>query len=186
MTDYKELGLKAFSKYKFKNAKIFFSLAYEQNPSDDLLFLIELADLALIDRGEVMAIFEFYQITSRRDKIDFADILKTLHQRLLDKEDEIPSELENEIKNSISYKEFKEMVQKRGDFKQVLEGIMFSSSITIESKDEMLNFLENLVENDFIDMSLRYIEDFSWVFTDDLKFNKLIEKIKNNENSNSK
>ena len=50
----------------------------------------------------------------------------------------------------------------------------------------MLNFLENLVENDFIDMSLRYIEDFSWVFTDDLKFNKLIEKIKNNENSNSK
>ena len=84
------------------------------------------------------------------------------------------------------YKEFREILGKTGDFKQVLEGIMFSSSITIESKDEMLNFLENLVENDFIDMSLRYIEDFSWVFTDDLKFNKLIEKIKNNENSNSK
>ncbi|MBR7047868.1 MAG: hypothetical protein IKI43_05870, partial [Campylobacter sp.] len=92
----------------------------------------------------------------------------------------------DDVKNSISYKEFREILGKTGDFKQVLEGVMFSSSITIESKDEMLNFLENLVENDFIDISLRYIEDFSWVFTDDLKFNKLIEKIKNNENSNSK
>ena len=113
--------------------------------------------------------------------------LNSLYQKIYDKlEAEIPDEIQEDMKNSITYKEFKEMANKTGDFKQVLESIMFSSNITIESKDEMLNFLENLVENDFIDISLRYIEDFSWVFTDDLKFNEIIEKIKNNENSNSK
>ena len=184
--DYKELGIKAFSRYRFKDAKLYFSLAYEQEPSDELLFLIELAELALIDRSEVMPIFEFYQIKSKKNMDEFFDILNSLYQKICDKQEdvEIPDELQENIKNSISYKEFKEAVRQKGDFKQVLEGIMFSSNITIASKDEMLNFLENLVENDFIDMSLRYIEDYAWAFTDDLKFNQLVEKIKKNENSN--
>lgn len=185
--NYKELGLNSFSRYKFKEARLLFSLAYEQEPSDELLFLIELAALAQIDGSEAMPIFEIYQITSKKRQMDFLDILNSLYQKIYDKlEAEIPDEIQEDMKNSITYKEFKEMANKTGDFKQVLEGIMFSSNITIESKDEMLNFLENLVENDFIDISLRYIEDFSWVFTDDLKFNEIIEKIKNNENSNSK
>ena len=185
--DYKELGIKAFSRYRFKDAKLYFSLAYEQEPSDELLFLIELAELALIDRSEVMPIFEFYQIKSKKNMDEFFDILNSLYKNIYEKlEAEIPDELQDDIKNSISYKEFKEVASKTGDFKQVLEGIMFSSNITIESKDDMLSFLENLVENDFIDISLRYIEDFAWVFMDDLKFNKIVEKIKNNENSNRK
>ena len=185
--NYKELGLNSFSRYKFKEARLFFSLAYEQEKSDELLFLIELAALAQIDGSEVMPIFEIYQISSKKSQIDFSDILNSLYQKIYDKlEAEIPDEIQEDMKNSISYKEFKEVASKTGDFKQVLEGIMFSSNITIESNDEMLSFLENLVENDFIDISLRYIEDFAWVFMDDLKFNKIVEKIKNNENSNRK
>lgn len=185
--DYKELGIKAFSRYRFKDAKLYFSLAYEQEPSDELLFLIELAELALIDRSEVMPIFEFYQIKSKKNMDEFFDILNSLYKNIYEEEEpQIPENLKDDVKNSISYKEFREILGKTGDFKQVLEGIMFSSNITIESKDDMLSFLENLVENDFIDISLRYIEDFAWVFMDDLKFNKIVEKIKNNENSNRK
>ena len=185
--DYKELGIKAFSRYKFKDAKLFFSLAYEQEKSDELIFLIELANLALVDKSQVMPVFEFYQIKAKKNMDEFFNILNSLYKSIYEKdEDETSQNLKDEIANSISYKDFKEAISQTGDFRQVLEGVMFSSSITIESKDEMLNFLENLVENDFIDMSLKYIEDFSWVFSDDVKFNKLIEKIKNNENSNSK
>ena len=63
--NYKELGIKAFSRYKFKDAKLFFSLAYEQEKSDELIFLIELANLALVDKSQVMPVFEFYQIKVR-------------------------------------------------------------------------------------------------------------------------
>jgi len=88
------------------------------------------------------------------------EILKILESR--DEESEYFEE-----QDAISYEDFKRAVYKDGSFKKVFENIMFSTKVMISNKDDFLEFLGNLIKNDFIDMSMNYLESAAVMFGGD-------------------
>ena len=142
MIDYKKAGLKAFNKGDFEAAASYFSLAK-------------------IRRDEAMTLFEIFKL---KDKLgmspdELEEILGALEAKFSDDES-------LEEQNAISYADFMEAVR-RGGFKSTFEDIMFSTRVMIDNRDDFLEFLQNLIKNDFIEMGLNYIETAAVMFAGD-------------------
>ena len=90
-----------------------------------------------------------------------------------------------ETLNAIEYKDFLELVENRGSFKTAYEDIMFSTKVAITSKDELLDFINNLIENNFKKTAYQYLDGVNEFFTYDQDVTKLYEKLQkiNSENS---
>ena len=155
MIDYKKAGLKAFNKGDFDAAASYFSLAYDKKPDKKLLFLI----------------FEIFKL---KDKLgmspdELEEILGALEAKFSDDES-------LEEQNAISYADFMEAVR-RGGFKSTFEDIMFSTRVMIDNRDDFLEFLQNLIKNDFIEMGLNYIETAAVMFAGDERLSALAREI---------
>lgn len=177
MTDYKKLGIEAFLKHDFILAKTYFSLAYDLKKDEELLFLIDLSQTAMQSKDEAVFLFDFYMFKpkTKENLNELYDILNSINSS----EDDEP---DLETQNAISYNEFKNAVKKSGDFKSVFEDIMFSTKVLISNKDDLLDFLEDLVDNEFIEISLNYLETAASLYAGDERINAIMEKIKNYEN----
>ena len=103
------------------------------------------------------------------------EILKILESR--DEETEYFEE-----QDAISYEDFKRAVYKDGSFKKVFENIMFSTKVMISNKDDFLEFLGNLIKNDFIDMSMNYLESAAVMFGGDERIDQLFKEIQKRQN----
>ena len=103
------------------------------------------------------------------------EILKILESR--DEESEYFEE-----QDAISYEDFKRAVYKDGSFKKVFENIMFSTKVMISNKDDFLEFLGNLIKNDFIDMSMNYLESAAVMFGGDERIDQLFKEIQKRQN----
>ena len=171
MIDYKKAGLKAFNKGEFDAAASYFSLAYDKKPDEKLLFLITLCSLAKTRRDEAMTLFEIFKL---KDKLgmspdELEEILGALEAKFSDDES-------LEEQNAISYADFMEAVR-RGGFKSTFEDIMFSTRVMIDNRDDFLEFLQNLIKNDFIEMGLNYIETAAVMFAGDERLIALAREI---------
>lgn len=184
--NYKKLGFKALNNRNFKIARVYFSLAYSQESQKELLFLIELCELSKIDMNEALLLLEFYEIKRKEASIEtFFDILNSVFAKVLNVQNIEDAELDQEIQDSITYEEFQNLVRVNGNFRKVFEGVMFCSKIVISNKNEMLQFLNDLIEADFIDIGLNYIENSAVIYTGNKNFENIAKKIKN-ENTNRK
>ncbi len=179
MIDYKKLGVKAFYKGRFDEARNFFSLAYGVKADKKLLFLIMLCSLAKTRQEEAMMLFEVFKV---KDKVgikpeEMDEILSVLESKIDDYGEEI------EEQNAISYDDFMNLVEQKGDFRKVFENIMFSTRVLIDNRDDFLDFVRNLIENDFIEMGLTYLESAATMFKGDERLNSLMREIgRKNEN----
>jgi hypothetical protein len=54
---------------------------------------------------------------------------------------------------------------------------MFSTKVIIHNKEDFLDFLEQLVENGFKEMSMNYFESAVSMFPNDEKLRSLIQKV---------
>ena len=171
MIDYKKAGLKAFNKGDFDTAASYFSLAYDKKHDKKLLFLIMLCSLAKTRRDEAMTLFEIFKL---KDKLgmspdELEEILGALEAKFSDDES-------LEEQNAISYADFMDAVR-RGGFKSTFEDIMFSTRVMIDNRDDFLEFLQNLIKNDFIEMGLNYIETAAVMFAGDERLSALAREI---------
>ena len=179
--NYKKQGLKAFSHGEFELAKLYFSLAYEQKGGEELLFLIELCQTAQLDRDEATMLFEFYRLKPQNDLCELFKILNSINEKIAHEADVEPGE---EIP-VIAYADFMRAVGQKG-FKDAFESIIFSSKIAISGRSEMIEFLENLIENGYYEMGLNYVESSAAAYAGDQRFEALMQKIKNHENTTRK
>ena len=177
MIDYKKIGIKYFKRSKFKDAIFYFSLAYEKTREKDLLFLIQICSLGEENAEEAKLLFDYYMAKVRAGEDDegVEEILKILESR--DEEGEYFEE-----QDAISYEDFKRAVYKDGSFKKVFENIMFSTKVMISNKDDFLEFLGNLIKNDFIDMSMNYLESAAVMFGGDERIDQLFKEIQKRQN----
>ncbi|MEA3553734.1 MAG: hypothetical protein U9R39_04960 [Campylobacterota bacterium] len=89
--------------------------------------------------------------------------------------------------NAIEYKDFMELVDNRGSFKEAYQDIMFSTKVAISSKDDLVDFIDKLIENNFNDTAYSYLDGFNEFFSYDKDLINLYEKLgKKNIDSNSK
>ena len=155
-----------------------------------------LSEMALSGEGGAEALFDYYEIlkdenSEEADKI-MNDLLKSMDNSL-EQLNEIFSDplLDKlELEDGILYDDFKRIIDDGGEFKETFENIMFSSKVIITQKDDFLDFLDNLIEYNFTEMALSYLENALSVYPGDERLAKLLKKLlekgKNIENRTSK
>ncbi len=91
-----------------------------------------------------------------------------------------------EALNAIEYKDFINLVDSRGSFTQAYQDIMFSTKVAISSKDDLVDFIDQLIENNFNDTAYNYLDGFNEFFSYDKEMIDLYAKLGKKEiDSNS-
>jgi tetratricopeptide (TPR) repeat protein len=90
-----------------------------------------------------------------------------------------------EALNAIDYKDFLSLVESRGSFKQAYQDIMFSTKVAITSKEDLIDFIEKLIENNFNKTAYSYLDGFNEYFSYDQDLLKLYEKLQGKTLENS-
>lgn len=179
-------GFKAFSNAEYKIALGLFSDALFLD-KDDLGAKIGLllSDMATDFPNEAHGFFQLYEtMTNTQPR---AAKLKIQHQVLdlihsfdnnLNKmcnilQDEDNAQAENI--DGILYRDFKKMCQEK-NFKEIFENLMFSTKIIFTNKNDFCDFLDLLVENNFYEMSINYIENMPTIAMYDKKINQILKK----------
>jgi tetratricopeptide (TPR) repeat protein len=160
-------------------------LSYVPNQEEAKIGVM-LCDIAMESKMEdhAQAIFDFYTITKSESNDDAfertEEIIKSLdtNSMLYDSIfSEILSNRQDQL-DGLTYKEFKNIYEEKGDFKKTFESVMFSTKIVIDNKTDLLNFIQDLLANGYYDMALEYLEMASKVIKDDVRVQEIAEKLK--------
>lgn len=186
MSKYKTLtqAKESFSRSDYKNALEKFAAVLQNFPNSQEAYNgVILAEMALSGEGGAEALFDYYEVLKEEDKeqadIIMSDILKNMDGSL-DKLREVfaePLRDRVEFEDGILYKDFKTLVDEGGDFKEIFENIMFSTRVIITQKEDFVDFLDKLIEHDFAEMALTYLENALSVYPSDKLLRKLLKKL---------
>ena len=173
-----------FSKSDFKNALEKFATVLQNYPnSKEAYNSVILSEMALSGEGGAEALFDYYEILKEEDQeqadLIMGDILENMDGSL-EKLSEIfaePLRDRLEFEDGILYKDFKAIVDEGDSFKETFENIMFSTRVIITQKEDFIDFLENLIENDFAEMALTYLENALSIYPSDKLLRKLLKKL---------
>jgi hypothetical protein len=87
-----------------------------------------------------------------------------------------------ELEDGILYKDFKDIINNGESFKETFENVMFSTRVVITKKEDFIDFLENLIEHNFTEMALTYLENALSVYPSDMFLRKLLKKLLKGKN----
>jgi len=79
--------------------------------------------------------------------------------------------------NAIEYKDFLKLVENRGSFKEAYQDIMFSTKVAITDKDDLIDFISKLIDNNFNKTAYSYLDGFNEFFSYDEELSALYEKL---------
>lgn len=82
-----------------------------------------------------------------------------------------------EALNAIEYQDFMQLVENRGSFKEAYQDIMFSTKVAITSKDDLIDFIDKLIENNFDKTAYNYLDGFNEYFAYDKDLTALYERL---------
>ncbi len=174
----------SFSKADFKNALEQFAEVLQNYPNSKEAYNgVILSEMAMSGEGGAEALFDYYEILKEDDKEQADFIMEDILQNMdgsLEKLTEVFSEpLRDrlELEDGILYQDFKTIIDKGESFKETFENIMFSTRVIITKKEDFLDFLDNLIENDFQEMALTYLENALSVYPSDELLRKLLKKL---------
>jgi len=68
------------------------------------------------------------------------------------------------------------------DFKETFENIMFSTKVIITEKEDFIDFLDKLIEHNFTEMALTYLENALAIYPTDILLMKLLKKLAQGKN----
>jgi len=173
-----------FSKSDFKNALEKFAQVLQNYPnSKEAYNSVILSEMALSGEGGAEALFDYYEILKEDDKEEANNIMSDILQNMdgsLEKLSEVfaqPLRDRLEFEDGILYKDFKSIIDDGESFKETFENIMFSTRVIITKKEDFIDFLDNLIEHDFAEMALTYLENALSVYPSDKLLRKLLKKL---------
>nr|WP_321267561.1 hypothetical protein [uncultured Sulfurimonas sp.] len=179
-----------FSKSDYKNALEKFAIVLQDFPNSKEAYNgVILSEMALSGEGGAEALFDYYEILKDEDKESadsiISDILQTMDGTIEKLSEVFAEPIRNrlEYEDGILYHDFKAILDKGAGFKETFENIMFSTRVIITQKEDFIDFLENLIENDFTDMALSYLENALSVFPSDKLLRKLLKKLAESKKS---
>lgn len=174
----------SFSKSDYKNALEKFAAVLQNFPNSQEAYNgVILAEMALSGEGGAEALFDYYEVLKEEDKeqadIIMSEILKNMDGSLERLREVFAEPLRDriEFEDGILYKDFKALVDEGGDFKEIFENIMFSTRVIITQKEDFVDFLDKLIEHDFAEMALTYLENALSVYPSDKLLRKLLKKL---------
>lgn len=185
MKKYLKRAIENFYNKNFTQALLNFSLALKEdaNASEARVGAM-LCDLAMEKEDEAVALFEYYMLTKESGIKNSEELIEEIINSLEFNIEEISElflqyEIERKIdeENGIAYDDFVKIVEDKDDFKEAFEDIMFSTKVIIQNKEDFLDFLEQLINNGYKDISMNYFESAVSMFPNDKKLLSLIEKV---------
>ncbi len=172
-----------FLKGEYQKAIQIFSLALAHFPDNkELKIGAILADMANENEEKAQAIYEYYQITKEIEEDNAENIIENLINSV-DIDLELLNDFidDNEVyydENSIDYSDFISHVKQKGNFKIAYEDIMLSTKVLIQNRKDFLDFLDKLIENDYIETALNYAEIALALYPKDMEIKQLFNKVK--------
>lgn len=180
----------SFSKSEFKNALEKFAIVLQDYPNSTEAYNgVILSEMALSGEGGAEALFDYYEILKVDDKEQADMIMSEILQDIDGSLEKLSSAFSDPIRNrlefedGILYKDFIKILDEGGEFKETFENIMFSTRVIITQKDDFIDFLDKLIENDFAEMALTYLENALSIHPSDQLLQKLLKKLAKGKNS---
>ena len=183
---YKTLALanESFSQSNFEQALRGYALVLKDYPmSKEAYNGAILAEMAMSGEVGAEALFDYYTVLRQDDAeqadIVLSEILETMDGTLEQLGELISQPLKENIafEDGIMYAEFKEIVDEEGDFRRIFENIMFSTRVIITEKDDFVDFLDKLIENNYREMALSYLEGALAVHPNDEQLRQLLRRL---------
>ena len=173
-----------FNKAEYKSALEKFAIVLQNYPNSKEAFNgVILSEMAMSGEGGAEALFDYYEILKEDDKEQADIIMSEILQNMdgsLEKLSEVfsdPIRQRLEFEDGILYSDFKQLLDEGADFKETFENIMFSTRVIITQKDDFVDFLDRLIEHDFAEMALTYLENALSVYPSDTLLRKLLKKL---------
>jgi len=174
----------SFSKSNYKDALEKFAQVLQNFPNSKEAYNgVILSEMALSGEGGAEALFDYYEVLKEEDRESADVIIDEILQNLdgaLEKISEVLAEpLANKLmyEDGIHYEDFKAILEQGGEFREIFENIMFSTKVIITQKEDFIDFLDKLIEHDFGEMALSYLENALNVYPNDMGLIKLLEKL---------
>ncbi|MEA3331580.1 MAG: hypothetical protein U9Q29_07815 [Campylobacterota bacterium] len=174
----------SFTKSEYKNALEQFAVVLQDYPSSKEAYNgVILSEMAMSGESGAEALFDYYEILKEGDKEEADKIMSDILQNMdgtIEKLSEVfsqPLRDRLEFEDGILYEDFKKVLDDGTDFRETFENIMFSTRIIITKKEDFIDFLDNLIENDFGEMALTYLENALGAYPSDKLLRKLLKKL---------
>ena len=174
----------SFSQADYKNALEKFAYVLQNYPNSKEAYNgVILSEMAMSGEGGAEALFDYYEILKEEDQEAADTIMGDILQNMdgtLERLGEIfaePLRERIELEDGILYKDFKNIIEEGESFKNTFENIMFSTKVIITEKADFIDFLENLIDHDYTDMALSYLENALSVYPSDVSLRKLLKKL---------
>ncbi len=174
----------SFNKAEYKNALDKFAQVLQNYPNSKEAFnRVILSEMAMSGEEGAEALFDYYDILREEDTeqadVVMSEILESIDGSL-EKLGEVlaePLRERLEFEEGIFYSDFQKILQEGGDFKETFENIMFSTRVIITTKEDFIDFIDKLIEHDFAEMALTYLENALNVYPSDKLLRKLLKKL---------
>ena len=174
----------SFTKADFKHALEQFAQVLQNYPNSKEAYNgVILSEMAMSGEGGAEALFDYYEVLKEDDKEQADFIMEDILQNMdgsLEKLSEVfaePLRDRLELEDGILYQDFKAVIDNGESFRETFENIMFSTRVIITQKEDFIDFLENLIDNDFHEMALTYLENALSIYPSDDLLRKLLKKL---------
>ena len=174
----------SFTKAEYKTALEKFATVLQNYPNSKEAYNgVILSEMAMSGESGAEALFDYYEILKDEDKESADSIMEEILRNLngsLEKLSEVfaePLRDRLELEDGILYQDFISILDTGASFRETFENIMFSTRVIITEKDDFLDFLDKLIENDFEEMALTYLENALSIYPSDKLLHKLLKKL---------
>jgi tetratricopeptide (TPR) repeat protein len=179
----------SFSQSNYKIALEQYATVLQNYPNSKEAYNgVILSEMAMSGEGGAEALFDYYEILKEDDKesadIIMRDILQNMDGSLEKLSEAFAQPLRDrlEFEDGILYQDFKNLIDEGAEFKETFENIMFSTRVIITQKEDFIDFLDKLIEHDFAEMALTYLENALSVYPNDALLRKLLKKLAKGKN----
>ncbi|MCK5293055.1 MAG: hypothetical protein KAJ49_00260 [Arcobacteraceae bacterium] len=148
-------------------------------------------DIASEDDEKGQSLFEYFSI---QKELDINNAIKYIQDTIgaYDGNNELMMQIIKDISaqtveslDAIDYRDFLELVESRGSFRIAYEDIMFSTKVAIKSKEDLIDFIEQLIDHNFITTAYSYLDGFNNLFSYDKDLINLYEKCEQKKDENN-
>jgi len=177
----------AFLEGDYANALRSYGLILKDYPSlDEAKVGVYLSDLGIESKEEAQALFDYYQAikSEKENAVEIIDgLIETLDSSKYQLDELLlkPMQEQVEYSDGIAYSDFRELIKRRGSFKEAFEDIMFSTKVVITNKEDFIHFVTLLSQSGFDDMVLSYLDASSTLFGNDQEILSLYHTLRGNK-----
>jgi hypothetical protein len=182
--DSKRRASDSFFKREYDLALFHYSIVLKATPDDQEAKIgALLADMASEREDEAVALFEFYEATKGSKDISADETVRQIIESVDKENDDFFSIMDSiemqisSIEDGVEYRDFIELVNRRGSFKLALQDLMFSTKIIIYKKDDFVDLINRLIEHNYRELALNYIESAMLYYPEELFFSDKLEQL---------